>query len=1278
MVVGSGSELAAQDKPPAAPQGARSLIRELKTAAERSEFQGTAREQEVLDFLAVLDRASPYARQFEFGRSTENRPMSGLIIAKDENVQLPLPPNDPRLVIVMIGNIHSGECDSKEALLALCRDLLVDVTPRYLDSAVLVVIPNFNPDGNERVGLLHRPGQEGPTAGTGTRENAVGLDLNRDFIKLDTPEVRALVRLLDVFDADALLDCHTTNGTLHRYDMTYDLSHNPAADQRIVKWIRTSLFPDVTNDLLKLGIPSFYYGNFNADHTHWESFGHEGRYSTEYMGLRGKIGILVESYSYASYQRRIEATYHFVDRCLTRLTDNRSSLKKWTHERESYASVSVPIQAKIGTDAQPVTAAGFAWSKPPSETDLDSTKPRARFPSPRDRKQSEAITPKDYSVELHNFGQSLLQVDAPEYYFLPHDNAWAASRLRMHGIELIPLESDDTTCQRTLSTANVVRYKIESRKELPLFQAHRLQKLEVRSEKIEWPSGGGWLVSTKQPLGRLATYLLEPHSDDSLAVWNFFDPQLKEGAPYPVLRIERISAARILPPPLPKLKLTDSPTDSMVRESLTLDKLYDPDKKVAYSGMPSPMPTWVPGESAYLHQHDNRWFKVDCATGSMAPFDKLDRLTAALARHPAIGESQAKSLGQRLGVFDERFENAMIEYKNDLFAYRSSTDEVQQLTDSPDAREELPELSPSGNHVAFVRENNLWIADCKTGATHALTTDGTAEILNGKLDWVYQEEVYGRGKFKGYWWSPDGSHIAFLRLDETLVPRFQIPNSLSFAQTLEETRYPKAGQNNPLVTLRVIDIASGESQEIPLDGFLETDRIIARVMWKPAPAMQVLVQVQNRIQNQLALLAYDVEHKSIAPLLTERSDAWIDVNDQPRYLHDGSFLWVSESSGRKHVERVSVDGARTSLTAGTWDIKDILAVTHDGTKVWLTAHRSSPVNTDLLTLDLVSGELTAEGATNGSHRVAVHPDGEFYFDAFSSARVSSQTWLCKQGGTRWRYVGGFRSDRFDYVQSSQPELFEIEARDGFRMQSMLYTPSNFHERAKGHRYPVLIHVYGGPAAPTVENSWTHRNDLWHRYLAEQGIVVLFCDNRSALGKGNSDTWKIYRYLGSVELRDLEDAVHWLNGQSWVDSQRIGMWGWSYGGYFTAYAMTHSKLFAAGISGAPVTDWRNYDSIYTERYMGLPDANPSGYKSSSVVDAASALHGKLLLIHGEIDDNVHIANTLQFANALQQSGKPFELMVYPNNRHGISNPNQSWHQFQLMTEFLKRTLKPEKR
>jgi len=261
-------------------------------------------------------------------------------------------------------------------------------------------------------------------------------------------------------------------------------------------------------------------------------------------------------------------------------------------------------------------------------------------------------------------------------------------------------------------------------------------------------------------------------------------------------------------------------------------------------------------------------------------------------------------------------------------------------------------------------------------------------------------------------------------------------------------------------------------------------------------------------------------------------------------------------------------------------------------------------------------------------------------------------------------------DQLKYYRLSTPELVRVPVRDGYELDAWLIKPPDF-DAAK--KYPVLCFVYGGPQAPMVSDRWSGSNYLWHHMLAQHGYCIWICDNRSASLHGIRNTWPVHRRLGEQELQDLEDSLDWLCRNSWIDAQRIGMWGWSYGGYFTAYALTHSQRFRVGISGAPVTDWRNYDSIYTERLMGLPQDNPKGYATSSPVEAAGQLHGKLLLLHGDGDDNVHIANTLQLARALQRAGKSFSMMIYPQNRHGISEPSQSRHLQQLMTEFLEQNL-----
>ena len=1269
-------------------------VQSLPTIAESSNYLATANEKEVLDFLQKLDEGSPYASQFQIGATTEGRPIQALILAKEQRPVLPLPPSDERLLIVLLGGIHSGESDGKEALMALARDLLAESEPKYLDMAVLVFIPNFNADGNERIGTLHRPGQEGPDRGMGTRENAIGLDLNRDFIKLDSPEVRSLVRMMDTWDADVLIDTHTTNGSLHQYDLTYDVPHNPAANQPLVQWMRKEMLPQITKDLALQGLPIFYYGNFSGNQKRWESFGHEPRYSTEYMGLRGKMGILVESYSYASYQRRIDASYLFVDACLKQITSNTKLLQSMLNIVPVVPPKSVPLQAKIVADDQPTIAKGYSWAKKVDsgadrskvgdalvEQDDDHehavAEPKKNsYPTPKDRKRKSEIVPTDFDVQLINVGATTLSVDAPEYYFLPANNAWAVGRLRMHGVRMSWVDDETASGSNPLSAS---RYRIDSMKDQPEFQFHAMRKVTVTSEPIQWKSNPGWILPTQQPLGVLATYLLEPHSDDSLAVWNFFDPALQANSVYPVIRLD---GKLTVPAAMKPLGMFESPSAEIANEELTLEKIYDPTKKAFPAASPTELPRWLPNQEAYLLQHGGRWQSVDCQSGGMQPFDRPKRLADALAKLEAFNESQASSVSRRLDYFDSTFENALVEHNEDIYIFQvgsnfgigSPHDTVRQITHSPDQVKELVEMSPTGKHVAYVHANNIWVADCESTEVRKLTDDQDAEVLNGKLDWVYQEEIYGRGKFKGFWWSPDGTMIAYLRSDETPVPRFRIDNSLMYAQVLEETRYPKSGQPNPTVSLHIVNVATGKIQEVPLNEYAVEDRLVVRVGWRPGPTSEVVFQIQNRIQSKLDVCTYDIHSKKTKKWVQEKSTSWVNVIDEPHWLPDGSFLWLSDSvGGRRHVHRIASDGNWSAVTQGNWDVKSIELVSDDGEQVWLLGHLSSPINTDVLKVHLSDNKIETLGEATGTHRVKVHPKGSHYFDSYSDLNTPSQLWLRKPDGSKLRFVGGFRTDRIDYLHKGSVELFEIAARDGFPMQSMLYKPSDFAERSQQTKMPVLIYVYGGPAASSVENTWMHRSDLWHRYMAEQGICVLFCDNRSALGKGIADTSKIYKDLGSTELKDLEDAVQWLKRQSWVDADRIGIWGWSYGGYFTAYAMTHSKLFRAGIAGAPVTDWNNYDSVYTERYMDTPQANPEGYKSSSVVTAAKNLHGRLMLIHGEIDDNVHMANTMQFVHALQKANKKFDLMVYPNNRHGVVDPDQSYHQYQMMTDFFKQHL-----
>jgi dipeptidyl-peptidase-4 len=354
------------------------------------------------------------------------------------------------------------------------------------------------------------------------------------------------------------------------------------------------------------------------------------------------------------------------------------------------------------------------------------------------------------------------------------------------------------------------------------------------------------------------------------------------------------------------------------------------------------------------------------------------------------------------------------------------------------------------------------------------------------------------------------------------------------------------------------------------------------------------------------------------------------------------------------------------------EVQQILGVSPSQDQVFFTAYYPSPTELHAHRVTLSGGMVNRLTSLGASHKVTFNRSYSHFIDESSSISVPKRIELRSSEGRRIRILETRIDDRLNYLKANAPELIKVPTSDGGSLDAYLIRPADFDSTKK---YPVLFHVYAGPQAPRVKNEFGGKTYLWHQYLAQQGICVWICDNRSATRSASKSAWPIHRNLGQTELADILEGYNWLKDQSWVDEKQIGLWGWSYGGYMTAYAMTHSKVFRAGISGAPVTDWRNYDSIYTERYLGLPSDNPDGYRKSSVIEAAANLSGDLLLIHGGIDDNVHINNSMQLVKALQDSGVSFEMMIYPANRHAVTQQQQVRHMRKLMTDFLLKRFKP---
>ncbi len=706
---------------------------------------------------------------------------------------------------------------------------------------------------------------------------------------------------------------------------------------------------------------------------------------------------------------------------------------------------------------------------------------------------------------------------------------------------------------------------------------------------------------------------------------------------------------------------------------LTLDAIYDPENRVDFSGTPPTSLRWV-DEANYLQMRRAgrgvEWLTVEAISGRTSPLFDAARMENALAALPGMTRDKAADSSRSADItFNPSRTGGLVSIDDDLYFYDFSADRAARLTSAAGAEEEAA-FSPNGRNVAFVRGNNLHVVDIADRQERALTSDGSSFLLNGKLDWLYQEEIYGRGRFRGYWWSPDSTRIAFLQLDERPVPEYTVPDDIPYRQNVEVTDYPKAGDPNPLVKLAVVSAAGGNVSWVDARDYVPADMLIVDVDWAPATG-SVVYQVQDREQTWLDLNSADPASGRSRRLFRETTKAWVNANGSPTWLKDGSFLWFSERNGFKHLYHYRADGKLVrQVTDGRWEIRSLYGVDERRGVVYFDAGARRHIDTDIFRVGLDGSAMTRVSTTDGTHRAIFNPSFSQYIDVWSDAVTPTQVRLHRADGAEVRLIDANPVESLSQYELSKPEFVEVKARDGFVMDAMLIKPPDFDA---ARRYPVYQLTYAGPTSAYVRNQWGGTTFMYHQLLAQHGVIVWVLDNRSAGGKGAEAQWPIYGKLGELELQDLEDGITWLKEQPYVDAARIALHGWSYGGFMTAYALTHSTSWASGIAGAPVTDWRNYDTVYTERYMKTPRNNPGGYRDTAPRFAADKLRGKMLLIHGGIDDNVHRQNSEQFAYELQRLGKPFEMMIYPRQRHGFTDPRLNRHLRQLMFDFVLRTV-----
>jgi dipeptidyl-peptidase-4 len=648
--------------------------------------------------------------------------------------------------------------------------------------------------------------------------------------------------------------------------------------------------------------------------------------------------------------------------------------------------------------------------------------------------------------------------------------------------------------------------------------------------------------------------------------------------------------------------------------------------------------------------------ETSAPSGDGAEKEPLDPLAKAFLALPGFDEASARRVARGGRQESADGHGVLLQSQGELYFVHDQRG-ARVLTKNTSPALELVQLSPDGEAVAAVQDNDLVLIDTRTGWTRPITSDGGEETFNGKLDWVYQEEVYGRGDFKAFWWSPDSRYVAFLRLDESKVYEFTLVDFIlpdSFRVRPEVSNYPKVGDPNPTVAVGIADVKSGSVTWLDLSKYRADEPLVVRVCWTPT-GNELFFQVQDRLQTWLDLDAADPATGAQRLVLHESSDSWVERLEDPRWLADGSFLWQSDRTGSKHIYRYRPDGKLLgAVTGGDWAVGDVLDLDEAAGRIWFTSTKDGAVDTNVYRSGLDGRGLVRLTQGPGAHSITFNEDKSLFLDRVSSLASPTEVRLCAGDGEVLHVLAHADiPDRAKYPCGDW-ELAEVRARDGFPLDAAVLKPVPFDP---ARRYPVWISTYSGPDSPSVRNRWNA--GVWNQFLAEQGVIVLQVNVRTASGKGHWTTAQGYQQMGVVELRDLEDTIDWLCANPWADPARVGITGYSYGGFMTAFALTHSDKFALGIAGGGVYDWRMYDTIYTERYMSIPSKNAEGYQKTSVLEAAANLKGHLVLHHGTLDDNVHMQNVMRLVMALQKADKQFELMLYPQSRHGIGDRDQAW-------------------
>ncbi len=703
-------------------------------------------------------------------------------------------------------------------------------------------------------------------------------------------------------------------------------------------------------------------------------------------------------------------------------------------------------------------------------------------------------------------------------------------------------------------------------------------------------------------------------------------------------RISLAAAAALALLAAPDARSQEPGAEQHAKEPLTLEKISEP----GFGG---------PGASGFSWRDGTRvtWI-VSQGIGPEAPatlwgFDTKSGEKEKLLEPAPVKDRSGKErkLSPRGGTWSPKGDVLLVAFDHDLWLLAAGS-QPRRLTNDPDD-EESPTFSPDGSRLAYVKKSDLFTLDRATGVETRLTTTGGEHVFNGRLDWVYGEELAHRGAGRSYEWAPDSSAIAYLRLDENRVPAFPVVDFIPVNGKVLPQRYPKAGDPNAIPSVHVVDLTGKETASFAP---AVDDVYVAPGLAWTADGRQVSFLVLDRPQTALDVFLLPRLGGAPKKLFTETDPAWINAIQPPRFLADGTFLFLSERTGFQHLYRYAADGTlRNAVTQGDWMIDGPWFADEKTGLVWFTATEKDPRERHVYRARLDGTGFARVTKEHGTHSLTLSPGGGSFLSTYSNATTPPRTAVYKATGAVTAVLDDAPGPYADYVLGSV-EMGSFKGSDGTIFYTRLVKPADF---APAKKYPAIVLVYGGPHVQLVQDRWGVASGLDH-YLASKGFLVWTMDNRGSWGRGHAFETPLLGNMGAQELKDQLEGVAELTKMPYVDAARLGIWGWSYGGYMTLYAVTHTAgTFKCAMAGAPVTDWKFYDSIYTERYMKRPKDNPEGYKASSPLEAAKNLSAKLLVMHGTSDDNVHMQNSIDFFDELMKARKDFVFVPLPRQKHG---------------------------